>query len=98
MCHQVVEKILKGYYVFVKGENPPYSHSLNYLAVQSGISDKMTEKQMGFLDLLEPLNVEARYPTNKDQLMQSLNEKRCNDIIEKTVGLYKWIKQQLSDA
>ncbi len=33
MCHQVVEKILKGYYVFVKGENPPYSHSLNYLAV-----------------------------------------------------------------
>ncbi len=32
MCHQAIEKILKGYYVFVHGDNPPYTHRLGYLA------------------------------------------------------------------
>ena len=95
MCHQVIEKILKGFYVFAKKDNPPYTHNLSYLAGESGINDKMTEAQKDFLDLLEPLNVEARYPTHKEQLMRSLNEERCKEIIQKTEGLYQWIKKQL---
>ncbi|SPD72225.1 conserved hypothetical protein [uncultured Desulfobacterium sp.] len=75
MCHQVIEKILKGFYVFSKGENPPYTHNLNYLAEKSGINDKMTEDQKDILDVLEPLNVEARYPTHKERLIRSLSEK-----------------------
>ena len=98
MCQQAMEKILKSYYVFMKKVNPPYTHNLNYLANQSGLDVKMTEEQKDFIDLLEPLNVEARYPTHKDRLMQSLNEKRCREIIEKTEGLYQWIRQQLSEA
>ncbi len=95
MCHQVVEKALKGYYVHAKSGNPPYTHNLNYLAGESGIYDKMTEEQKDFVDLLEPLNVEARYPTYKERLMQSLTYQRCKEIIQKTEGLYQWIKQQL---
>lgn len=95
MCHQVIEKTLKGFYVFAKKDNPPFTHNLSYLAAESGINDKMTEEQKDFLDLLQPLNVEARYPTHKEQLMRSLNEERCKEIIQKTEGLYQWIKQQL---
>jgi HEPN domain-containing protein len=98
MCHQVIEKVLKGYYVLLKNDNPPYTHNLTYLANQSGIYGKMTEEQKDFVDLLEPLNIEARYPTHKERVMQSLNEDRCKEIIEKTEGLYRWIKQQLSDT
>lgn len=98
MCHQAIEKVLKGYYVFVKSDSPPYTHNLNYLADQSGIYGKLTEEQKNFIDLLGPLNVEARYPTHKERLMRSLNDKRCKEIIKKTEGLYQWIKQQLSDA
>ena len=98
MCHQVIEKILKGFYVFEKKDNPPYTHNLSYLVDQSGISDKMTEEQKDLIDLLEPLNVEARYPTHKERLMRSLNDERCKEIIQKTEGLYQWIKQQLSDV
>ena len=98
MCHQVIEKTLKGFYVFAKKDNPPYTHNLSYLADEGGINDKMTEEQKDFLDLLEPLNIEARYPTHKEQLMRSLNEERCKEIIQKTEGLYQWIKQQLSDV
>ena len=86
MCHQVIEKILKGYYVFVKDDNPPYTHNLSYIADQSRINDKMTEEQKDFIDLLEPLNVEARYPTHKERLMLSLSDERCKEIIEEPCG------------
>jgi HEPN domain-containing protein len=98
MCHQVIEKVLKGYYVYVKGDNPPYTHNLNYLSEQGGIYDEIAEDYKDFIDLLEPLNIQARYPTDKERLMQSLNDQRCKEIIQKTEGLYQWIKQQLSDA
>ena len=95
MCHQVVEKVLKGYYVYVKGDSPPYTHNLSYLADQSGLYDEMIEDHKDLIDLLEPLNVQARYPTDKERLIQSLSDQRCNEIIQKTEGLYQWIKQQL---
>ena len=95
MCHQTIEKIMKGYYIFIKNDNPPYTHNLNYLASENGIYKKMTEEQKDTMDLLEPLNVEARYPTHKEKLMQTLNYERCKEIIDKTEELYKWIKKQL---
>jgi HEPN domain-containing protein len=84
--------------VFARNDNPPYTHNLNYLADQSEIYSKLTEEQKDFIDLLEPLNIEARYPTNKEGLMRSLNDERCKEIIQKTERLYKWIKQQLLNA
>jgi HEPN domain-containing protein len=95
MCHQTIEKILKGYYVFVKNDNPPYTHNLSYLANESCIYKKMTEEQKDTIDLIEPLNVEARYPTHKEKLMQTLNYQRCKEIIDNTEELYIWIKRQL---
>jgi hypothetical protein len=35
MCHQAVEKILKGYFAKVKNDTPPFKHDLEYLAQQS---------------------------------------------------------------
>ncbi|NLX02063.1 MAG: HEPN domain-containing protein [Syntrophomonadaceae bacterium] len=44
------------------------------------------------LDLLEPLNIEARYPTAKDKLLESLTKERCVTILHKTEVLFTWIK------
>jgi HEPN domain-containing protein len=98
MCHQVIEKILKSFYVFQKNDNPPYTHNLSHLAHQGGLNDKMTEEQKDIIDILEPLNVEARYPTHKEQLIRSLDEEKCNEILQKTERLYQWIRQQLLNA
>ena len=98
MCHQVIEKILKGFYVFQKNANPSYTHNLSHLAHQGGLNDKMTEEQKDFIDILEPLNVGARYPTHKEQLIRSLDEEKCKEILQKTERLYQWIRQQLSNA
>jgi hypothetical protein len=47
------------------------------------------------LDTLEPLNIEARYPTYKEQLMQSLTGERTASILHHTEDLMIWIKEQL---
>ncbi|MCK4798772.1 MAG: HEPN domain-containing protein [Spirochaetes bacterium] len=90
-----MEKILKSYYVFSKEENPPYTHNLIILAKKSGIYSRFSEKQKDIIDILDPLNVEARYPSHKEKLLKSLNEKRCKKIFENTKELYQWIKKKL---
>jgi hypothetical protein len=51
---------------------------------------------MDFLDMLEPLNMEARYPTYKDKLFQAMDYERCLVMLRKTEELYIWIRDRLS--
>jgi HEPN domain-containing protein len=95
MCHQVIEKSFKGYYVFAKSDNPPYTHSLRYLSQQSGLFETMDENQKDFIELLGPLNIQSRYPTYKERILKTLNRKKCDDILKKTEELFRWTKSML---
>jgi HEPN domain-containing protein len=95
MCHQTVEKLLKAYYTKTKNETPPFAHSLLYLSKKSGIMDLLTEELKDTLDVLEPLNIESRYPTYKERLFKSLTQERCFEIISKTDLFRQWIKKML---
>jgi len=79
----------------LSGKTAPFSHSLSFLAKQSDIYKRFSEEQKSFLDLLEPLNIEARYPTHKEQLMKSLTEERCTEILQNAQELLEWIIQKL---
>ena len=50
------------------------------------------EEQLGLLDVLSPLNIEARYPLHRDHLLAALTPKRCRQLIDETEALYTWIK------
>lgn len=95
MCHQVTEKILKALYVLTKKSTPPYTHNLTFLAKESGIFPELSEDQKDFLDLLDPLNIEARYPSYKEKLQKTLNKKRCKEILTQTKEFQRWIKKKL---
>ncbi|MBC8184927.1 HEPN domain-containing protein [candidate division KSB1 bacterium] len=95
MCHQVIEKGLKAYYAYFKNATPPYSHNLTQLAEKREIIHSMSEEQLNFLDILQPLNIEARYPSYKEKLLQTLDEKKCKQIIKNTKELHQWLKNQL---
>lgn len=43
------------------------------------------------IDILEPLNIEARYPSQKDRLFAELTEEKCILILSETEVLYRWI-------
>lgn len=96
MCHQAIEKLLKGYYVLAKQETAPYSHNLTSLAESSGLYETIPEEQKDFLNVLEPLNIEARYPTYKEKLFRTMDYERCLEMLGKTEGLYLWIRDRLS--
>ena len=95
MCHQTIEKVLKAYYTKHNEGNPPYTHNLTLLAVKSGIYCEMTEEQRDFLDFLEPLNIEARYPTTKEKLLAILDNERCIELINRTEGELEWVLKKL---
>ena len=95
MCHQTIEKALKGVLVVRKPEEElPYIHKLMRLANLSGISEEMAEEQLALLDTLSPLNIEARYPLHRSKLLESLTADRCTKMIEETEALLEWIRER----
>ena len=57
--------------------------------------EQMNESQMDFIDLMIPMNIEARYPSYKENLSKLLSEEKCAEIIRKTEELMQWIKDRL---
>lgn len=95
MCHQCIEKILKAFWSKTLTEPPLKIHSLSRLAEKTGIYSQLSDEQLDVVDTLEPLNIEARYPSYKERLLKSLNEDRCNLLISQTKNLQSWIKSKL---
>lgn len=95
MCHQSVEKILKAYFYSIYDEPSPYSHNLSFLPDKSGLYELIPENFKEFINLLEPLNIEASYPTHKKQLLKSLTKNRCEGILTNTKELQTWVKERL---
>lgn len=97
MCNQVIEKILKAYYVKEKSKQPPYTHKLIRLAEECNLYKSMTQERKEFLFTITPLNIEARYPMQKQELFNSLSNENCKSIIEKTEEFVLWIKSKLEN-
>jgi len=95
MCHQTIEKIFKAYFTQLKNEIAPFSHSLSYIAKKGGFYEELSEYQKDFIDQVEPLNIEARYPSHKERLLKSLSKEKCQEILMNTKKLQEWIKLKL---
>ena len=95
MCHQSIEKTLKACVISFQDSPPPFSHSLSLLAKKSGIWELFSQDQQNFIDQIEPVNIEARYPSNKERLLRSLSREKCEIILKDTEDLVRWIKEKL---
>ena len=95
LCHQVVEKCLKAYFWYIRKEDPPYTHSLLLLSEKSKFDQCADEKHFSLFNELMPLNIQARYPEDKELLLKSLNQKKCKELYERTKEFYLWIKKLL---
>jgi HEPN domain-containing protein len=95
LCHQTIEKCLKAYYWQKKETEPPYTHNLLVLSEKSGFNECNSEEYVSFFNELMPLNIQARYPDDKELLLKSLNAKKCQELYLKTKDFYLWIKKLL---
>ena len=95
MCHQVIEKIFKGFYSALLDETPPFKHELDLLAIRGGFYDMLNEEQIAFLDILNPLNIEARYPEYRDRISSSFNREICENLLKQVKTLQQWTKEKI---
>ncbi len=95
MCHQVIEKTLKAYYWFKNKKEPPYTHNLITLAKKTGLYEQFTDEQKDFIDTLTPLNIQARYPEEKEKWAKRLDKNSCKILFKKTKEISEWIKQYI---
>ena len=95
LCHQAIEKIFKAYYAKIKEETPPFTHDLEGLAEKTGLFDVMNEEQKNFIETLNPLNIEARYPQYKSKIAQILTNEITQNILDNTKEILQWTKQKI---
>jgi len=95
MCHQCLEKIFKAYWSKKKQESAPYSHNLINIAQGCGLGQLLSNNQKVFISEVMPLNIEARYPSYKQEIADSLSEASCEELIRKTKELQEWVKTML---
>ena len=95
MCHQAIEKILKGYFTKMKEDTPPFTHDLTGLAQKTELYELMNEQQKDFIEDLNPLNMEARYPDYKNKIAQTMTKEVTQNMLTKTNELLQWTKQKI---
>lgn len=95
MCHLVIEKTNKSYWCAKKPDDVPYIHNLLKLAQSCGLVSKMSQQQLKFLAELMPMNIEARYPSYKDELAKKLTPEYCRILINRTKEMKLWIESML---
>ena len=92
MCHQVIEKALKGLYLKQQNKIPPYTHNL--LTLYADLNLNLTKEQQDFFTELNPLNIEARYPEMKEYLGKAVSNKKASILLEDTRSIYKWLRSK----
>ena len=66
---------------------PPFTHDLEYIALQSNFYNILSEKQQDFIVELNPLNIETRYSEYKEEVAKRLTPAKCAEILEQTKEL-----------
>jgi len=94
MTHLSIEKALKARIESID-ETPLKIHNLIRLAEVGNVLDIMSEEQKALLDILNPLQIEARYPAYKQQIAELLTKEQCVDMIKQAKELIEWIEKQL---
>lgn len=84
--------MLKAYFWFKLKKEPPFSHNLLLLLKLTDLLDKLSDEQKEIITILMPLNIEARYPSDKQLLFKELTEVKVAQILTNTKKLAKWIK------
>lgn len=96
-CHQAIEKMIKGYWIAVRDDNPPLLHNHERILMGCGLHNKLTEEQVKFLEQMQPMYIAGRYPQYKRKIAAAVNEKTSEHFINQTREFLQWIHQKYSE-
>lgn len=91
--HLMIEKLLKAYFVHVKGDYPPFIHNLLKLASDSGLSlnDDIKLK----LTTITAFNLNTRYDDYKKSFQKRCTQEYSQEWINNLELIRQWIKKQI---
>jgi len=95
MCHQCIEKALKGIYVAINNEAPPRIHNLARLLEIIELDKSIPKDLLDFVLTLNPLNIAARYPDYKLELIKEIDDDYAAELISETRSLFEWLKAKI---
>lgn len=95
MCHQSIEKIIKGVYTNRFNKVPPKIHNLARLIKKVNLASDIPEELLETLNELNPLNIATRYPDQELDLIKELDYEYSSDLLKRTRRLFKWIKTKI---
>ena len=97
MCQQAIEKIVKGLFVYYNEEEPPRTHNIinvfektQFKNLQS-VSDKL-EEYRDFLEELLAFYISERYPSYKERLSATVDQKHAQQVLFKAKEVFSWLK------
>ncbi|MFH1387702.1 MAG: HEPN domain-containing protein [Patescibacteria group bacterium] len=91
LCHQTVEKYLKGYLVF-NNINPKKTHELSELVQRCGKINKDILDYLEETNILNHYYIEARYPIDEPKIY---SHKEAKQAIEKAESIIKFITDKI---
>ncbi len=95
MCHQTIEKGLKAHIVKHTHKIPPEIHNRPRLAALCDLYQHLSETQKDFLDKIDRLNIETRYPSYKEFIYKLMNREMCVQVLAETKEFYRWLMNRL---
>lgn len=95
MCHQVIEKSIKGYFWYSNESEPPYIHNLLLLSEKAKLENWLNDEQRNLINEVMPLNIQARYPEDKLTLLKYLDYNKSLSLLKRTKEFYTWIEKLL---
>ena len=95
MCHQSIEKILKGIYSKKFNEIPPKIHNLARLLKMIKLENEIPNNYVELINELNPLNIATRYPDQELDIINNLDYEYSSKLLERTRRLFKWFKEKL---
>ena len=94
MCHQAIEKIIKGLYILYNDDyNIPKIHNLDILInkFETKLKEPIPEEINTVFIALSGYYIVARYPDYKRKMSQTLNKVEVTRILTKTKEVFAWL-------
>lgn len=95
LCQQAIEKYLKAFFMIKKGKSSGPTHSLIYLAKESGVPKNF----YNFLGDLSPEFITTRYPDIAGEAPYKIyNSEKVNNYLIKSKELIQWLENKIKKA
>ena len=93
--HLSLEKLLKGLFVKIYDQTPPYKHDLLLLADKCNL--KITEEIANDLKFVNEFNIQTRYPDYKNEFYKRCIDTFVREELKRIARLREWIQSTIAN-